>query len=247
MPATEFSATQYHEAYPDGVERHFWHLARNRLIASTLRRLVPDAGRVLEIGCGPAIVLGYLRGKGVDCWGCELGDPPLPEAVDPFVFARQDCCDLDPAFRHGIDTLLLFDVLEHISDEIGFLRQMHGAFPNCRAIVVTVPARAELWSNYDDHYGHFRRYDRSGLRAALDKGGFAPTHDRYFFHELYLPVFLATKRAAQREIEIRAPEHPLVHRLLARTSGVCSSVLPSAIPGTSLIAVARRNPGYPEA
>jgi SAM-dependent methyltransferase len=238
MQQSEFSGSQYQEAYPEGVENHFWHLARNRLIATTLRRALPDAGRVLEIGCGPAIVLRHLRKIGVDCWGCELGEPPVPESLRPFVFVQQDCLLLDPEFRRGVDALLLFDVLEHIEEDVGFLRALAEGFPNSRTLIMTVPARAELWSNYDEHYGHFRRYDRARLATVLTEGGFTLLHDRYFFHELYVPVLLATKMPAQRETEIRSPTNLGLHRLLAGASGLCSSILPPGLPGTSLIAVA---------
>ena len=238
MQHSEFSDAQYSEAYPEGVENHFWHLARNRLIAATLRRTLPAAGRVLEIGCGPAIVLRHLREIGIDCWGCELGCPPVPDVLRSFVFLNQDCLQLDPEFRRGIDALLLFDVLEHIEDDVGFLRALVGAFPNSRALIMTVPARPELWSNYDVHYGHYRRYDRARLAMVLREGGFVLLRQRYFFHELYLPALLSTKMPAQRQTKVRPPMNLGLHRVLAGVSGLCASALPSGLPGTSLIAVA---------
>jgi SAM-dependent methyltransferase len=170
---SEFSEVQYDEAYPDGIEQHFWHLARNRLVEATLRQGADRKGRVLEIGCGPGLVLQYLRGRGFDCWGCELGDPPLPDAIRPFVLVKRDFRDLDPAFRRDTNSLLLLDVLEHIPDDTEFLRALVAAFPQSRSLILTVPARGELWSNYDDHYGHFRRYDQARLAAVLDEAGFS--------------------------------------------------------------------------
>ena len=101
MSKSEYTQSQFHENYPQGIENHFWHLARNHLIASTLSRSLPDPGRILEIGCGPGIVLRHLREIGFDCWGCELGAPPLPEPLRPFVFLEQDCFQLDPEFPNA--------------------------------------------------------------------------------------------------------------------------------------------------
>jgi 2-polyprenyl-3-methyl-5-hydroxy-6-metoxy-1,4-benzoquinol methylase len=235
-----FSDTQYDEAYPEGIQNHFWHLARNRLVAATVRRAVPAAARVLEIGCGPAIVLRHLRASNVDCWGCDLGQPRVPAECADRAFVQQDCLQLDSEFRRSVDALLLLDVLEHIEDDVGFLRAISDGFPNSRALIVTVPARAELWSNYDRHYGHFRRYDRATLATTLAAGGFTLRHQRYFFQELYLPMLLAGRMPSQRTTTIPPPSHPGVHRLLAGISTACSSILPSGVPGTSLIALATR-------
>ncbi len=240
-PASAFSDTQYSESYPDGVENHFWHLARNRLVAATLRNTLPSVARVLEIGCGPAIVLRHLRASNMDCWGCDIGRPAVPVEHADHVFVQQDCLRLDPEFRRSVDALLLLDVLEHIEDDSGFLRAIGDGFPNSRALIVTVPARTELWSNYDEHYGHFRRYTRDSLAAALAAGGLKLLHQRYFFQELYLPMLIAGRMPNQRSTTVPAPSHPSLHKLLGWISGVCSSALPGSLPGTSLIAVAVRN------
>jgi 2-polyprenyl-3-methyl-5-hydroxy-6-metoxy-1,4-benzoquinol methylase len=236
-----YSDSQYAENYPDGIHNYFWHLARNRFVTATLCRAVPGVGRVLEIGCGPGIVLRHLRMSGIECWGCDLGRPPVPAPYAPYVFLLQDCLQLDPEFRSGVDALLLLDVLEHIEDDIGFLRALREAFPNCRALITTVPARNELWSNYDEHYGHFRRYNRAGITTALMGGGFEPKYLRYFFHELYLPMLVARMMPHQRVTAIQPPSYPGLHRLLGFISSTSLRILPQRLPGTSLIAVATRD------
>jgi SAM-dependent methyltransferase len=244
----EFSEAQFDDAYPDGIEDHFWHLARNRLVEATLRRGLDREGRVLEVGCGRGLVLQHLRGGGFDCWGCELGrPPPIPARIRPFVFVEQDFRDLDPAFRSEVYGLLLLDVLEHIPDDISFLRALAEAFPRSRSLVLTVPSRRELWSNYDDHYGHFRRYDQVSLAAVLDKGGFPLVHQRYFFQELYAPMLLAAKLAGRRPTEVRSPTHPRLHRSIAVLSGLCSAIIPGSWPGASLVALASRRGSRPDA
>lgn len=235
---TDFSDAQFREHAPDGVDKHFWHLARNRLIEATLRRGLHDAGRILEVGCGRGLVLQHLRARGLDCWGCELGEPKIPDPISPFVFVKQDFRGLRPAFRRQVRVLLLLDVLEHIPDDIGFLRDLTVSFPKIESLVLTVPARTELWSNYDDHYGHFRRYDRPGLAAVLDHAGFSLVSQRYFFHELYAPMLLAAQLKGHRQIEVRSPANPGIHRLLATLSVLCYTLLPPSCPGTSLIALA---------
>ncbi len=59
---TAFSETQQFHIYPPGIERNFWHTARNRLIAYYLNRY--RAEPILEIGAGTGIVVHALRQKG---------------------------------------------------------------------------------------------------------------------------------------------------------------------------------------
>jgi SAM-dependent methyltransferase len=243
LERSEFSERQFDEAYPEGVEQHFWHLARNRIVEATLRKGFNGKGRILEVGCGTGLVLRYLRGRGLDCWGCDLSCPRVSDAIRPFVFINQDFRTLDVSFRREICALLLLDVLEHVPDDAGFLRALAECFPKCESLVLTVPARTELWSNYDDHYGHLRRYDRTSLAATVDRGGFALVHQGYFFHELYLPLLAATKLAGGRDPEWRPPTRASarLHRFIATFSGLCYTIIPRSLPGTSLIALTAPN------
>ena len=64
---------------------------------------------------------------------------------------------------------------------------MRGAFPNAREILVTVPARQEIWSDYDNYYAHVQRYSRGSLEAAPDAQAIRTSDSGYFFHSLYFP------------------------------------------------------------
>lgn len=242
---SQFSQTLFDEAYPDGIAHHFWHLARNRLVEAALRQSIDRESRALEIGCGPGLVLQHLRSRGLDCWGCELGDPPLADVVRPFVFVQQDFRNLDAAFCRTVCSLLLLDVIEHIPDDIGFLRDLVETFPNGRSLILTVPARQELWSNYDAHYGHYRRYSQTTLMDVLNDSGFAVVYQRYFFQELYAPMLLAARLAGHRRTGFRAPAYPGLHRTLAVLSGLCSALIPGSWPGSSLLAFAVRRDALP--
>ncbi len=238
MTDTAFTEHQYDEAYKEGISDHYWHRARSQLIERWLRGNGFAEGKLLEVGCGTGIVLAHLRQSGIDCWGCDLGRPPIPEVLRPFVRAATGHDELDDDFRQNISGLLLLDVLEHIHDPVAFLRSLRDNFPKAKFLLLTVPARAELWSNYDEHYGHQRRYQSVALTKELTMGGFSVSRMRYFFHELYLPL-LVSSRSNGRSTELKAPNLLLIHRILAVASGVLSALLPPRLPGSSLIAIAR--------
>lgn len=242
MVETAFVAEQMDENYPAGIEDHFWVLARNMIVLREIRRAEADTGklgRFLEIGCGRGVVLNYLRRHGVDCDGVEPSTVVVPADLKPYVRSGTDCFQMPAGERAGYQALLLLDVLEHIAEPVGFLRQVRSAFPSARVLISTVPARRELWSNYDEHFGHFRRYTIDMLAADILDAGFGDVHARYFFHSLYPVMYSIKLLRGKRFTKTRAPDNPGLHRFIANCFAAEELLLPGWIAGTSVIARAK--------
>ena len=114
---------------------------------------------------------------------------------------------------------------------------MVGAFPNLKRILITVPACAELWSNYDEYFGHVQRYGMDDVRALGAAIRWRTEDCRFFFHALYLPARLLVAIGRKRNTVIEAPSRwsvPL-HSAIAWLFVVESRVLAGQFAGTSLI------------
>ena len=195
---------------------------------------------VLDVGCGRGLTVDALRRAGIDCHGVELADVAALPAVRPFVFTSQDALALPEDFRRRITVVLLLDVVEHLPAPADFLAACAVHFPSLARLIVTVPARAELWSNYDDFYGHVRRYDRASLQALIGPRARRGAETGYFFHALY-PVMraqLAVK--AERPLRHVPPRWRLPHRVAAGVLELEARILPAGWYGTSLWGVADR-------
>jgi len=241
MKSTAYSDTQYDTNYPPGIETHWWNIARSRFILDLLRAECGGAGVFLEVGCGRGVEVKALREAGLEVWGVELaGIAPLEE-VQAYVQAGTDAKDLPEAHRNRVTGILLLDVIEHLPDPEGFLRALVPGFPNLSMVVITVPARQELWSNYDVHYGHFRRYSLEMLEALGAVMNWRQGRLGYFFQMLYLPARMLALLGLDRQTTFRPPGPGLrwLHRLLAGINGVCSRRLPRRARGSSAYAVFR--------
>src|SRR5688572_22358068 len=106
---TEFTADQFKLSYPDDVEAHWWHLTRNRILADTLANLAGSDASVLEVGCGRGIVVNFLRNRGIDCTGVELGDVTPIEPVANYIQVRTNAVDLPAPERQRYNIILLLD------------------------------------------------------------------------------------------------------------------------------------------
>jgi SAM-dependent methyltransferase len=231
--STEFSRQQFDLAYPEGIDGHFWTLARHALVERLVRG-GGDPGLVLDVGCGLGLTVDFLRGRGLDCHGVELSSPPVPERLRASVFTGRSAFDLPEEFRRRVQVILLLDVIEHLPDAEEFLRTCRRSFPGLRRLVVTVPARPELWSNYDDFYGHHRRYVPATLAAHLAAAAPARVATGYFFHLLY-PLLRGIKATGRvRQISHRKPRWKGFHGALGHLFDLEQRVLPGSWPGSSL-------------
>jgi len=235
LKGTAYDPVHYQEGYPEGIEHHFWNLARNHVILRRLRRYSVPSQRVLEIGCGRGIVVEYLRAHGIDCHGCELAAIEVPPTLCPWVRTACDAFELDAEQRRAADVLLLLDVIEHLDDPQDFLRRTLEAFPGAARLLVTVPARPELWSNFDHYYGHRCRFTLATLRELVGGLPLRELDCGYFFHALYPLMYLASRMGRDREVVLRAPRLATLHALLSRMLSLEERVLPPNWIGTSIV------------
>jgi SAM-dependent methyltransferase len=230
-----FSNDQYEDGYPTGIERSFWHVARNFTIFKWLRNFGMDKQRLLEVGCGRGIIVDYLLSKGIDCIGCDLAAPSVPAHLANKVFPATDFRSLPFATRREIKGVLLCDVIEHLEDSAELLQALPEFLPELTRVLITVPARRELWSEWDDHFGHARRYDLDMLRRELDVAGLDPVSSRYFFHTLYVPMYMARRH---RRGTVKTPRAAWFQRMVGAALIFEQQLVPSQVPGTSIIGIA---------
>ena len=242
-PRTAFTAEQYALPYPDGIEDNYWNVARNRIVARCLEELgVAKTDRVLDIGCGRGITVDFLRRRGFDAWGSEVATPePISASVAPFLRLGADAFELPDDERRRIRTILLLDVLEHLEEPTAFLERCRERFEGCDRIVVTLPARMELWSNYDEYYGHLHRYRTEDIRSLVPAGAFEVERQGYFFRLLYPPARLVKLLGRDRAVEIRAPKPASrwAHRVLGAVLELEERLLPGRLAGTSMLVALR--------
>ena len=82
-----------------------------------------------------------------------------------------------PAADHG--SAVMFNVLEHIEDDLGALRQIHERLRPGAHLVIWVPAFQLLFSEFDRKIGHHRRYRVRGLKSLVQEAGFTVARAQY--------------------------------------------------------------------
>jgi hypothetical protein len=235
---SRYNDSQYADNYPDGVERHYWNVARNALV---LRTIAASNRLVLDVGCGRGVVVDYLRAQGINCWGCEVGTPrPLTATVGPFLMLGTDALQVGEAVADQVSQLLFLDVLEHLEHPTNLLTGCLERFRNVQRITITLPARTELWTNYDERFGHYRRYDSRSLGELISSLSARQARVFYFFRALYPAILVTALIGTGRQTKVRAPASNgalRAHRLFGNALRLADRVLPSWVPGSSICAV----------
>jgi SAM-dependent methyltransferase len=167
----------------------WWFAHRNRLLVDVMRRFPPEPP-LYDVGGGNGVVAVALQRAGIRVIVVEPGAAGAKRARErglESINATLDGAGLAPGTLGAIG---LFDVLEHIEDAKGFLRQTYGYLRPGGRVYLTVPAYQTLWSAEDEYARHYRRYTTRSLRRSLADTGFQPETISYFFAFLPLPVFL---------------------------------------------------------
>ncbi len=92
-------------------------------------------------------------------------DFEFPEMAE---FRNCDVFDLDVNETGQFDTVIFVHVLEHIEDDRGALDHVHQFLEPGGKVLIEVPAVQALFSVHDEILGHYRRYSKKTLKAAID-------------------------------------------------------------------------------
>lgn len=234
-------------------ENSYWFRHRMDCIQVVIR-LFPPAGLLYDIGGGNGFVASTLQTAGMEVALVEPGKGAhnaLRRGIRHIVQATL----ADAGFRpHSLPSVGAFDVVEHIADDVAFLRVIREKLTPGGRFYCTVPANHALWSDEDIHAGHFRRYSRLTLSSTLYRAGFQIEFISPIFAWLAAPVYLCRalpfrlglrKRPTRDTLAAMQADHrlpPALSPLISRLHAWEHSRLRERYPlpfGTSLLCVAR--------
>jgi len=223
--ARHASAISYPDAANDAFwaieDSSYWFLHRLDCLQALIEQFPPD-GDLYDIGGGNGFVAAGLERAGWPAVLVEPGSGALNARRRGLTRVVQATLS-DAGFTAGsMPSAGAFDVVEHIPDDLAFLRELRAALRPGGRFYCTVPAWPALWSDEDDSAGHHRRYTPHSLARVLRAAGFEVEFLSPFFGWLMAPVFLL--RALPSRLR-RAPAAP--HQWDERTTA--DHQLPAAL------------------
>lgn len=136
------------------------------------------AGPILEIGSGfgtyTEMLLEHGPVIGVDIDEQCLADLAIRFQGRDLQTLRLDLNDLDAVratSRFGFRSAFSTNVFEHVENDEAAFGALRTAMAPGGCLCTIVPAHMSLYGYMDSQAGHFRRYDRKGLTAVLERAG----------------------------------------------------------------------------
>jgi SAM-dependent methyltransferase len=205
------------ELLGDAQDTHWYFVSK----ALALRRAAGDRPirRVLDVGAGSGffsrVLLRETSAESAVCVDTGYASERSERYLGKSIAFTKAAPDLDA------DLVLMMDVLEHVDDDIGLVREyVARARPGTR-FVVSVPAFSWLWSGHDVFLEHRRRYTLASVGAVLSGAGLSPVGAFYFFGAVF-PAAVAQRLWSRRSASRGGPHsqlrrhHPLTNALLIR-------------------------------
>jgi SAM-dependent methyltransferase len=168
--------------------------------------------KVLDVGCASGRYTNYLFSKGFDVCGIDTQPdlikmakkeyPKIPFKVAP--------AEKIPFADNSFDTIILFDILEHLADDVLALREARRVG---RRVIISVPRENQDFltdhSLAHHHYldrTHLRTYTPGSLRKLLIKAGFkvVTCHEALPISVYSLTVDHFSQGSRLKELVIRA-------------------------------------------
>lgn len=171
--------------------RHWWFRARRKILERIIESMrLPGSARILEVGSGTGGNLMMLSRHG-SVLGLEMDENARRLASEKtrgqFTIRAGNCPDNIPFRGEQFDLICMFDVLEHINEDVETLAALRRHLAPGGRMLISVPAYPWLWSTHDTFLHHKRRYTARTLRQVFDKSGLGIDRITYF-NTLLLPL-----------------------------------------------------------
>jgi SAM-dependent methyltransferase len=153
-------------------------------VAWIFEQVQPHLGdAVLEVGAGHGTFTEILSARGARVVATDVSRRCADVLRERFagdervtvVHGGADAVAGQPPF----DSAVLINVLEHIRDDDGALRDLAALLRPGGRLILWVPAFQLLYSDFDRKIGHYRRYRKGELKAQLTRAGYQVAEIRY--------------------------------------------------------------------
>jgi len=149
-----------------------------RYVFSVVDRWISSRGLespFLEVGCGTGDLAVHLARRGWNGTALDSSPAALARAGKllseyPGISISSEGLEAIPP--NSAHTVFIMDVVEHVQDDLGLLRNIATKTIPGGHLVLLTPVNPGEWGHDDEIYGHFRRYGWEEMDKRLTDAGF---------------------------------------------------------------------------
>ena len=182
----------------DEKKNHPWEYARSKVILCILKKYLKKSSKcyALDVGCGDAFFLTRFADKYPDSELIAVDTAFSPEIISKIksknsINNMSFLGHIQDVTTQEATIVFLLDVIEHIDDDISFLKNLISQtyISSNTVFIITVPAFNSLFCYHDKWLEHHRRYSQKMLKLHAESAGLSCIEGGYFFTSLLIPRF----------------------------------------------------------
>ncbi len=183
---------EYYREYYSLERTNWWFLARKEILSERLQTIIGNGKplKILNVGAALGASSDMLQRFGTvvsleyDKYCCEFVKQELH--LD---FINGSITEL-PFADNEFDVVCAFDVIEHVSDHVTAVAELHRVCKPGGICFTTVPAFRWLWSEHDEINEHKRRYTLRNFSNLFSPEKWMISFRSYFNFFLFAPIAL---------------------------------------------------------
>jgi len=170
------------------------YLFRKKMALQLLEKYFPIIDNFLEIGAGSGdfskALTAYVREGDI----IEFSEESVTQLKKEFANDKVNILYGDflaYPFTNKYSLIVMFEVLEHIRNDVEFVNKLHSLLKDNGILILSVPSKMKNWDITDEIAGHYRRYEKKDLIKIFQDNNFKIVHFlSYGFPWLHMTSFL---------------------------------------------------------
>jgi SAM-dependent methyltransferase len=174
-------------------DKHWWFVGRRAILESFLEGIKDKLEtrnsklKILDVGCGTGANLEMLANFG-ESEGVDVSDDALEFCKAKGLKVHKGLAEELPFEDESFDVVTALDVVEHLDDDIGGLKEMNRVMKSSGRALIFVPAFMWLWGVQDDISNHRIRYTKKQIVERLEQSGFEIERATYANWTFFAPI-----------------------------------------------------------
>jgi SAM-dependent methyltransferase len=175
-------------------EVHWWYIGRRKILSQFVGEAVKDVTdrkpQILDVGCGTGGNVVMLNEHG-DAYGIDVSEDAVRFCHERGLERVELGAADELPFEDGkFDLVTALDVVEHLDDDLGALKEFRRVLRPDGKILIFVPTFMFLWGIQDDVSNHRRRYRLPELLRIVREAGFEVERSTYANITFFTPVLV---------------------------------------------------------
>ncbi|MFC2107506.1 class I SAM-dependent methyltransferase [Bacteroidota bacterium] len=180
-----------HSGTKKGITNRIYHIVRNYTIKKKYKTVskYSNGKNIIDYGSGAGILLSYFSKKKWNTLGFEIDDNARKISFEDFGVDSKNPVEINNVKQNSIDAIMMWHVLEHISDPNLLLKEFHDILKDDGNLFIAVPniksfdARfyKKFWAALDVPR-HLFHYDHNTIKLLLEK-------NQYTLHKIKPLIF----------------------------------------------------------